>query len=472
MSDNDLMNFEEIDIDELPFPPDDEPVDIAEDITEYVFIETAEKENETFNNSNFYFAEGVSRSLNDFKTRLNNNIIVVGTSGCGKTTSFVEPNLLTYAGSFVVSESKRTLYEKHKAEMEAHGYTVLTLDFQEPPNGLHYSPFSTITNTQDIVRIAHTLVYDKTVSGRSIDPFWDNSNVLFVSALICYMYETGYKPFNFKGLLQLMNEGDRFSRHGTNDDFRYCDEKASKLRDRFEKLHKKSPNSWAYKQFKSVDQATDKTYDSIRVTLASKFANYTSEELDKMMSSNDIDFEKIAKEKTVVFVLQSDSDRSLDGLVNLFFSQAMYSLIKYADTCPNQRLPIPVRFFLDDYGATTAIDNLDTIISTIRSRAISVSLILQSEAQLKCSKEGADKTILSNCDTYIYMGGNDVDTAKAVSVRCNKPLEQILYMPVGKCWVFERGKKPVYTDIIHRPDLDAGVPVIADYRSASVEKSM
>ena len=141
MSDNDLMNFEEIDIDELPFPPDDEPVDIAEDITEDDFIETAEKENETFNNSNFYFAEGVSRSLNDFKTRLNNNIIVVGTSGCGKTTSFVEPNLLTYAGSFVVSESKRTLYEKHKAEMEAHGYTVLTLDFQEPPNGLHYSPF-------------------------------------------------------------------------------------------------------------------------------------------------------------------------------------------------------------------------------------------------------------------------------------------------------------------------------------------
>lgn len=170
------------------------------------------------------------------------------------------------------------------------------------------------------------------------------------------------------------------------------------------------------------------------------------------MSGNDIDLAQIARERTAVFVLQSDCDRSMDGLVNLFFSQAINSLIAYADTCENRRLPIPVRFFLDDYGATTAIDNLDTVISTIRSRAISVSLILQSESQLANSNPGAGSTILANCDTYIYMGGNDVATAEAVSRRCNKPLKQILYMPVGHCWVFERGKKPVYAEISERPD--------------------
>ena len=472
MSYNDLMNFEEIDIDELPFPPDDDYDDIIEYIQAECSDDSVKKATEEFNTSQFYFAEGVSRSLNNYESRLNNNILVVGSSGCGKTTSFVEPNLWTYTGLFVLSESKSTLYQKHKAEMEAHGYNTISINFQDPKNGAHYNPFSAIKTTQDIIRLAHILVYDKSVSGRNIDPFWDNSNVLLVSALIGYMLETGYQPLNFKGMLQLMNEGDRFSRREERNGSRHTNEKASALADRFEELHKKSPDSWAYKQFRSVDQAADKTYDSIRITLASKFANYTSEELDEMMSSNDIDFKKIAQEKTAVFVLQSDSDRSLDGLVNLFFSQAMYSLIKYADTCPNQRLPIPVRFFLDDYGATTAIDNLDTIISTIRSRAISVSLILQSESQLKTAKEGADKTIIANCDTYIYMGGNDVETAKAVSVRCNKPLEQILYMPVGKCWVFERGKKPVYADILHRPDLDVEVPVIDDHRSSSVEKTM
>ena len=111
----------------------------------------------------------------------------------------------------------------------------------------------------------------------------------------------------------------------------------------------------------------------------------------------------------------------------------------------SKRERIPVRFFLDDYGATTVIDNLDTMISTIRSRGVSVSLMLRSESQLMKGREGTDKTIISNCDTYIYMGGNDVETAKAVSVRCNKPLEQVLYMPVGHCRVFERGKKPVFS---------------------------
>lgn len=427
------------------------------------FLETPKQAAERFYNSDFIFAKGVSRSLNDYKTRLNNNVIVVGTSGCGKTTSFVEPNLLTFSGNLFFSESKGTLLNKHRAELEARGYTVIELDFQNPEKRVHYNPFSFIRTTQDIIRIANALVYDPKAAGKNTDPFWDSSNVQLVCSLIGLMLETGYTPCNFKGLLQLLREGERYTQTILKNGVRQTDEKASKLRDRFEELHELFPDSWAYKQFKCVDQASDRTYDSIRVTLASKFANYTSEELDEMMSSNDIDFDKIAREKTAVFVLQSDSDRSLDGLVNLFFSQAINSLIKIADSCENQRLPIPVRFFLDDYGATTAIDNLDTIISTIRSRAISVSLILQSEAQLASSKSGADKTILSNCDTYIYMGGNDVETAKAVSVRCNKPLEQILYMPVGKCWVFERGKKPVYTDITECPDLDAEVPIITEH---------
>lgn len=95
-----------------------------------------------------------------------------------------------------------------------------------------------------------------------------------------------------------------------------------------------------------MDSSSDKTYESIRVTLASKFANHTTRELEKMMSGNDIDLAQIARERTAVFVLQSDCDRSMDGLVNLFFSQAINSLITYADTCENLRLPIPVRFFL------------------------------------------------------------------------------------------------------------------------------
>ena len=451
MSNYNLMDFEEIDIDVVPFPPSDDYRNLSEDIVCEGSKETAAEVTEAFNKGSFYFAEGVSRTLNDFESRRNNNVIYMGSSGSGKTTSGIEPNLIEPQGSMLISDPKGTLLRKYGEYLKNHGYTVSVMNFQHPEKSLRWNPFMHIKDTQDIVRLSSTLVLDPKKLSKN-DPFWDYSNLMYINSLIGYMYETGYKPMNFQSLMTLLLEGERFTRRKETGGVRQTSEKASYLADRFEQLHDENPYSWAYEQFKAVNQASEKTFDCINVTLATKLSNYSSREVAAMTSDNDIDFTKIATERSVVFVLQSDTDRSMDGLVNLFFSQAINRLISFADTQPNQRLPIPVRFFLDDYGATTAIDNLDTIISTIRSRAISVSLILQSEAQLKTSKEGADKTILANCDTYIYMGSNDVDTAKAVCLRCNKPLEQILYMPVGKCWVFERGKKPVYANILPMPN--------------------
>lgn len=393
--------------------------------------DSEEAENE-FRNGEFIFAKGVSRSLNDQITRLNNNVLIVGASGCGKSTSFVEPNLMTAKGSYVISDPKGILYRKYAQYLKSKGYDVLKIDFQNPENSMHWNPLTAVNSTQDIMRIANAVVTDEKVAFKS-DPYWDSMATLLICSLIGYMKETDYQPCNFEGILQLVREGERSERKFIKNGERCTEKRASKLYDRFQKLHEQNPKSWSYEQFRNIDQAPDKTYDTIRSTLASKFANYTTKEIEKMMSGNDFNFNKIAQQKTALFVLQSDCDRSIDGLVNLFFSQAMSAFIKYADNCPNGRLPIPVRFFLDDYGATTNIYNLDAIISTIRSRNISVSLILQSEAQLMKSGRGADTTIISNCDTYIYMGSNDIETAKAVSVRCNKPLEKILYMPVGNC---------------------------------------
>lgn len=408
-------------------------------------IESAEKD---FRNGEFILAKGVSRSLDDRMTHQNNNVLVVGASGCGKSTSYVEPNIIKAVGNYVISDPKGTLYRKYAEYFKKKDYNVMKIDFQNPENSVHWNPLTEVSSTQDITEIANSLVYDENVrQNQAIDPYWDRMALIFICAIIAYMKETGYKPFNFKGILQLVREGERNVMNAQ----RRSSAKTSELSIRFQKLHEKNSESWAYEQFRNVDQAPDKTYDTIRSVLASKFASYSTEEIEEMMSCNDFDFIDIAQHKTAVFVIQSDCDRSMDGLVNLFFSQIISAFIRYADTCDNGRLPIPVRFFLDDYGATTNIYNLDAIISTIRSRNISVSIILQSESQLMRGRAGADTTIISNCDTYIYMGSNDVETAKSVSIRCNKPLEKILYMPVGNCWIFIRGKKPIYAEISDRP---------------------
>ena len=411
-------------------------------------------ETQLFNDSDFIFSKSSRRQLDDFVTQLNNNVIVMGTSGCGKTTRYVDPNIRQAAGSMIISDPKGSLVKKHGRFLEEEGYHVLVMDFRQPERSVRWNPLAQAKTTQDIMRISNALTYDYTEGQHSIDPFWDQNTVMLINALVGYMLETGYEPINFHSLISLLHEGERFTRTTFENGMRKHDENYSKLRDRFNELKGRNPNSWACEQFFNVDSAPERTFGTVRTCVATKFSNFTTEEISAMMSDNDIDFERLANEKFALFIIQSDCDRSMDRLVNLFISQAIFALCGYADRCKNSRLPIPVRFFLDDYGATTVIDNLDTIISTIRSRAISVSLILQSESQLAKGKEGTDKTILSNCDTYIYMGGNDIETARAVSIRCNKPLDQVLYMPVGYCWVFERGKKPVFSETAEQVDYE------------------
>ena len=161
-----------------------------------------------------------------------------------------------------------------------------------------------------------------------------------------------------------------------------------------------------------------------------------------MLKFDKTNMQDIGRKKTALFVVVRDMDRSFDKMANIFFTQAMAELCRVADhECEDQRLPIPVRFILDDFATNCKIEQFPRMISSIRSRGISTMLMIQSESQLRTSYATDDKTIISNCDTYVYLGGNDVETAQAVAYRCDLPLRKILEMPVGNCWIFRRGEK-------------------------------
>ena len=412
---------------------DEEPVEL----TPWEVI--AKESNEEFNNSELLIAEGCSYSLDDMKTCLNNNVLVVGGSGTGKTRTIVTPNLYQAVGSYIVSDPKGSLQKKYGRYLKRKGYRIQSVDFTHPDKSAHYNPMKMISTTQDIIRITEVLVNEKASHGTTADPFWDSMTTIFLSAIIGYIVESGNMAMNFNTIMNLVRLGER------KDD----DSKDSELSKKFRLLRIKNPDSWACKQFENVDAAPYKTYDTIRATLAAKFAKFDTKELQIMMSENDFDFTSAAKEKTAVFVTVSDTDRSMDALANIFFTQAMQTLCSYADNCcEDNRLPIPVRFILDDFATNCKIEEFPRMISTIRSRGISVMLMIQSESQLRQGYGFDDMTIISNCDTYVYLGGNDVETAQAVSLRCDKMLRQVLYMPVGECWVFRRGSLPVYAKLL------------------------
>lgn len=407
---------------------------------------SADQATQDFNEADFVLSDVIRYSLNDFKTKLNNNVLIEGGSGTGKTTNVVVPNIRQAVGSYFICDPKGQLYKRWGKYLRDHDYTVKLIDFTHPEKSGGYNPMNYLKSTQDITKLASTITYSNgSENGKNIDPYWDRMTILLLSAIIGYLVETDSPNKTFSAILDMVNLGER------EDD----EDKDSKLRRLFVKHKFQNPNSWACKKFESVDAAPFKTYDTIRSTLSAKFAVFDSKELRRMMEKPSIDFTEAAKKKTAVFVTVSDSDRTMDTLVNIFFTQAMNELCQYADDeCKDGRLPIPVRFILDDFATNCRIEEFPRMISSIRSRAISVMLMIQAEAQLVQGYGYDAQTIISNCDTFVYLGGNDVQTAYSIAERCDKPMCEILYMPVGHCWVFRRGSKPksVVLPMLEQPE--------------------
>jgi len=374
-------------------------------------------------------------SLDTYETQVNNNVLVVGTSGAGKTRSIVTPNLLQASGSYVVSDPKGCLYDKYKFLLINKGYEVKKLDFTDPKNSAHYNFFNYIRNTQDIVKIAHMLIYQRKNGGHT-DPFWDEASQLLLQSIIAYLREAwGPQEQNMKYMMKLIDscqlEGDMDGRENA--------------LDRIMMQHAEAhPDSYATRTYTKFRIAANKTLRSILISVNARIGIYDTPELNRMMEKDDIDITSIGKKPTALFVVVSDTDRSMDGLVNIFFSQAMNELCRFADKeCSDNRLPVPVRFILDDFATNCKIDEFPRMISSIRSRGISTMLMIQAESQLTECYGYDGKTVIGNCDTYIYLGGNDVDTAKQVAMRCDVPVKKILNMPVGTNWIFRRGQAPV-----------------------------
>lgn len=383
--------------------------------------------------------QGNYYSLDCFETGLNNNVMVVGASGAGKTRGVVIPNLLMTSGSYVVSDPEGNLYKKYKEVFENKGYVVKKLDFTNPKDSAHYNFFRYIHSPQDMVKVAHMLIYQRK-SGGHMDPFWDEASQLLVQSIIAYLKEEwDEEDQNLERLMQMIElckaQGD-------------LDSSVTPLDRIMEKYESKNPDSYAVSTYNKFRVAASKTLRSILISVNSRLGLFATPEMCEMMQTDDIDISSIGKRKTALFVDVSDTDRSMDGIANIFFTQAMNELCRVADTeCADNRLPVPVRFIMDDFATNCKIEEFPRMISSIRSRGISTMLMIQAESQLFEGFGYDGKTIIGNCDTYVYLGGNDVETAKAVAERLDVPLTKVLNMPVGTEWIFRRGQSPVNSQV-------------------------
>lgn len=368
--------------------------------------------------------------FNNYMAGLNDNVLVVGGSGTGKTRSVVRPNLLQATGSYLISDPKGNLYDRYQDYLRSRGYRVVRLDFVHPEKSTaHYNFFRYIHSETDVLKVAHML--SEKGGSFSKDPFWDQSSEILMECAISYLREfCPESDRNFGNVLKFIRSGERGQ----------SDQHDSVLDRLLEKAGILAPSSQAVRCYKSICINPSRTWSCILTAALAKYASMDTAEVTELLSDDTMRFDEIGRTRTAVFVVVSDTDRSLDPIVNVFFSQAMQELCRVADDRKDCRLPVPVRFVLDDFATNVHIDEFPRMISSIRSRGISAMLMVQAEAQLESGYGSDAQTIISNCDSYVYLGGNDISTARRVGERADLPMLDILNMPVGSCWVFRRGQ--------------------------------
>jgi len=382
-------------------------------------------------------AKGCEYSMNCYETKLNNNVLVVGASGCGKTTSIVSPNIRRCYGSYVISDPKGNLYEKHKDWLEDNGYVVIKLDLTHPEKSAHYNPFAYIQSYDDVKRMAHSIVFGSGEMSYT-EPFWPRSAEGLLTALIGYVWS---EALECEQNMQMVYEMLSRMTIPPEEDMDYRSE-IDLLFDELEATGRQPAICYAYKNVRYI---ASRTIMCIKAEVNSVIGCFDSPNLNRLLSYDEIALDKIGSRKTAVFVAVSDTDRSMDTLANMFFSQAIRELCRVADDVYGGKLPIAVQFILDDFATNVKIADFPRMISSFRSRAISSMIIVQAENQLR-SLFGYDaETIIANCDSYVYLGGSDIETARNIATRSGTAIRKTLYMPIGGVWVFRRGSKPRYS---------------------------
>lgn len=383
----------------------------------------------------------VSFSLDSEKTGVNNNVIVCAGSGCGKTVSVMEPRLLnTYDSSLIVTVTKRRLVHQYTQLFKERGYKVLDLNFARPQSSnAAFDPLAYVKSYTDITFLAESIVRANPRKEHSTaDPYWDDSSVSLLTSLIALVMSENKKA-TFDDVLRLFDSMD-IDDGGVGI--------TTNIDDRFKRLEETSGDNYAITHWRSFRSLPSRTARCVFANLSTTIDSVFTPEIRKIIRKySSIDFREIANEKTVLFVSTSAVSTSLHYFVNMFYSQAIKQLFEYGETMPDGRLPIPVSILCDDFATGSRILNFPQYISIFREKGISVTLLVQSESQLDSIYGGTDTvTIINNCDTYVYMGGMDIRTARNISERLDIPLDEVLYMPVGKVVVFRRGQRPVMTD--------------------------
>ena len=359
-------------------------------------------------NMNKILTKNVRLGLKGKQHKRNLNVLVVGGSGAGKTFSYCKPNIMQANTSFVCLDPKGEIVRDTGYLLEEKGYEVRVLDLINMDRSHCYNPFVYLKNDNDVQKLVTNLFKSTTPKGASSnDPFWDTAAQMLLLSLIFYlMYEAPEDEQNFVMVMELLRAGDV---HEDDDSY------VSPLDLLMNRLEAKNLEHIAVKYYHDYHSGSAKTLKSIQITLAARLEKFNLESLAKMTITDELDLPSLGEKKVALFALIPDNDTSFNFLVSILYTQIFQQLFYLADHKYGGSLPVHVHFVMDEFANVSLPDDFDKILSVMRSREVSVSIILQNLAQLKALFEKQWESIVGNCDEFLYLGGNEQSTHKYVS---------------------------------------------------------
>ena len=351
--------------------------------------------------------------LDGHKHKRNLNVLVVGGSGAGKTRYYARPNIMQGNCSFIITDPKAELLRSTGNLLKSKGYEVRVFDLINPEASMCYNPFRYIDDDKDVLRLISNLIKNTTPKGsHESDPFWTKAETALLQALMLYLIrEAPEDEQTFAMILEMISSAE----------VREDDETfQSPLDLLFENLENRDPLNIAVKQYKVFKQAAGKTAKSILVSAGVRLAAFNLSQIAGLTCIDEMDLADLGEKKVALFCCIPDSDPSLNYLVGLLYTQAFQTLYQLADRKYGGRLPVHVHAVMDEWANISLPDDFEKLLSTMRSREISVSIIVQNIAQIKALYKDAWESIIGNCDSLLYLGGNEASTHEYLSKALGK----------------------------------------------------
>ncbi len=452
---------------------------------------------------NKIISEHIRISTDTRLTGLNNNVLIVGGSGAGKTFYIVMPNGYHCGNSsYVFCDPKGELLRDIGNYLEARGYTVRVLNLVEMDASDCYNPFAYIRSDEDITRLITNLITNTTPHGsKSSDPFWEKGEAMLLQSIFLYVWyeypKQGRIP-NFRGVLELLNEAD------VDDNGR----EESKLGELMYRLPENHPALITYKK---VCVGASDTIRSLVISANARLAYLENSRILHILDHDDMDLASLGEgiycnpdRKTALFCVIPDNDTSYSFIVGMLYTQLFQELYYVADHKYGGRLPVPVALWMDEFANCALPEDFTKILATCRGREISCNIIIQNLAQLKTLYKDAWENITGDCDTLIYLGGNEQSTHKYMSEMLGKITidkrssgettgnhgsssknydvlgrdmldpSEVRKLDNGKCLVFIKGFDPVCDDKYRTPEKEEflAAQALGPYEREAEEKEL